>query len=220
MLRNEYIWLFKKVLNQIISTHLKLCKPASFKLIVNPLFPLTGLGDHQAGADQHRHLPGSQYEPCAAHWIPAEEEAARAEERRGFEERIGTLKPQTAILLWSGPVSGNENCVRVRLFVCVRLIIWGCLRFHLCAHGSVCVTASDSPDVFVWSEMTKEGRGRSYFLLLTLVKIKQLKWEIANPAVVSSGKWWWASFLFFFLYMYNYLFYICMNTQANLRPSD
>lgn len=111
--------------------YLKLCKLASFKLF----FSLTGLGDHQAGANQHRHLPGSQYEPCAAHWIPAEEEAARAEERRWFEEWIGTLKllkPQTAILLWSGPVSGNEKCVRVRL------IIWCCLSFTSVPSVNVC----------------------------------------------------------------------------------
>lgn len=52
--------------------------------------PLAGLGDHQAGAEQHRHLPGSQNEPPAADRVPAEEEAARAEERRRLEERVGT----------------------------------------------------------------------------------------------------------------------------------
>lgn len=45
-----------------------------------------GLGDHPAGTEQHRHLPGSPDEPFAAHRVPASEEAAGAEERSKFEE--------------------------------------------------------------------------------------------------------------------------------------
>lgn len=51
-----------------------------FILIVNP-----GLGDHQAGSNQHCYLPGSHNEPPAAYGIPAEEETERAEERTEFE---------------------------------------------------------------------------------------------------------------------------------------
>lgn len=47
-----------------------------------------GLGDHQARAEQHRHLPGRQDEPASAHWLPAEKEAAGAKERCRAEERM------------------------------------------------------------------------------------------------------------------------------------
>lgn len=52
-------------------------------------FFLAGLGDYQAGTKQYRHLLGSHNESRAAYRIPAQEEAARAEERSEFEERIG-----------------------------------------------------------------------------------------------------------------------------------
>lgn len=48
-----------------------------------------GLGDHQAGTEQHCHLLGGQDEPPAAHWLPEPEEAAATEERCEPKERIG-----------------------------------------------------------------------------------------------------------------------------------
>lgn len=46
---------------------------------------IAGLGDHQAGTKQHRHLPGRQNEPPSAHRLPEEEEAAGAKKRSQFE---------------------------------------------------------------------------------------------------------------------------------------
>lgn len=47
---------------------------------------LAGLGDHEAGSEQHRHLPGSQDEQAAENWIPAATAAAGAKEWRWTEE--------------------------------------------------------------------------------------------------------------------------------------
>lgn len=48
----------------------------------------TGLGHHQAGSQQHRHLPGSSDEQVAEERVPAAAAAAGAEERRWTEERV------------------------------------------------------------------------------------------------------------------------------------
>lgn len=71
----------------------------NFKLIINILyvftffyFSLVGLGDHETGAEQHCDLPGSQNESSAAYWIPAQEKAARAEERSKFQEWIDSRR--------------------------------------------------------------------------------------------------------------------------------
>lgn len=47
---------------------------------MHALLFVIGLGDHQAGAEQNCHLPGSQNEPSAAYRIPPQEEAEGAEE--------------------------------------------------------------------------------------------------------------------------------------------
>lgn len=116
----------------------------------------------------------------------------------------------------------RETCVCVCLYVCDWLsgVAWDFTSVpSVNVHMEACVTASNSPDVFVWSEMTKEGRGRSYFLSLTLVKIKRLKWEIVNPAVVSSGKWWWASFLYFICIIIYFTFVWTHKPTSDLQTS-
>lgn len=54
---------------------------------------LAGLGHHQAGSQQHRHLPGSQDEQAAEDRVPAAAAAAGAEERGWTEERVRPSGP-------------------------------------------------------------------------------------------------------------------------------
>lgn len=72
---------------------------------------LAGLVDHEAGADQPRHLLWSQNESSPAYWIPAQEEAEGAEERSGFEKWIRRQRTilQAAFLFSPGSVFKEER---------------------------------------------------------------------------------------------------------------
>lgn len=131
----------------------------------------SGLGDHQAGSKQRRHLLWSQNEPAAENWIPAETAASGAEERNWAQERLGA--PDVV------------QCFR-RRDVCFYL------RFHLCAFSRrFCKPFTPGEEDRAEMIMTCCS---SYILSLTLVKIKQPNKKI-NPAVVSSVKGWWAFYI-------------------------
>lgn len=87
-----------------------------------------GLGDHQASAEQHRHLPGRQDEPPSAHWLPAEKEAAGAEERCRAEERMRC-----------------HYCLREFVFVCMCACV--CEMILLVPKNSLCAFSEHVTDV-------------------------------------------------------------------------
>lgn len=65
-----------------------------------------GLGHHQAGPQQHRHLPGRQHEQVAEDRVPAAAAAAGAEERRRAEDGV---RPSAAALREEGRVGGQGS---------------------------------------------------------------------------------------------------------------